>query len=173
MLLGALSGRVSAMQVEEALTSEVRERAPVGVLKKQLVTLQAEVAAAHERLHTTQVRCREADEKTVIMDCMSSLQLWCCPALWMPCLVYSWLICRCCRCNDVILTMCCRNGWRRTWHASRTCKRAGACRLLLSQRRMTCATREQVSGCLRAPLWSLDEAVFKLQQVSVQYSDAG
>jgi hypothetical protein len=43
------------LQVEEALTAEVRERAPVGVLKKQLVTLQAEVAAAHERLHTTQV----------------------------------------------------------------------------------------------------------------------
>ncbi len=48
-----------ALQVEEALTSEVRERAPVGVLKKQLVNLQAEVAAAHERLHTTQVQSQE------------------------------------------------------------------------------------------------------------------
>lgn len=44
-------------QVAEALEdSGMRERAPVGVLKKQLVNLQADVAAAHERLHTTEVK---------------------------------------------------------------------------------------------------------------------
>ena len=56
---GCQGGQASTqcmLQVEEALTAEVRERAPVGVLKRQLVTLQAEVAAAHERLHTTQAR---------------------------------------------------------------------------------------------------------------------
>lgn len=33
----------------------MRERAPVGVLKRRLMTLQADVAAAHERLHNTEV----------------------------------------------------------------------------------------------------------------------
>ena len=33
----------------------MRERAPVGVLKRRLVNLQADVAAAHERLHNTEV----------------------------------------------------------------------------------------------------------------------
>ena len=44
-------------QVAEALEdSGMRERAPVGVLKRQLMSLQADVAAAHERLHTTEVK---------------------------------------------------------------------------------------------------------------------
>ena len=43
-------------QVAEALEdSGMRERAPVGVLKRRLMNLQADVAAAHERLHTTEV----------------------------------------------------------------------------------------------------------------------
>ena len=43
-------------QVAEALQDRgMRERAPVGVLKRQLMSLQADVAAAHERLHTTEV----------------------------------------------------------------------------------------------------------------------
>ena len=33
----------------------MRERAPVGVLKRRLLNLQADVAAAHERLHNTEV----------------------------------------------------------------------------------------------------------------------
>ena len=44
-----------ALQIAEALKSEVRERAPVPVLKKQLLTLQADLTSAHERLHSTQV----------------------------------------------------------------------------------------------------------------------
>ncbi len=44
-------------QVAEALEdSGMRERAPVGVLKRRLMSLQADVAAAHERLHTTEVK---------------------------------------------------------------------------------------------------------------------
>lgn len=54
---GQLSLRMAlCCQVAEALEdSGIRERAPVGVLKKQLMSLQADVAAAHERLHTTEV----------------------------------------------------------------------------------------------------------------------
>ncbi len=44
-----------ALQIAEALKTEMRERAPVPVLKKQLLTLQADLSSAHERLHTTQV----------------------------------------------------------------------------------------------------------------------
>ena len=51
-------------QVAEALQDRaMRERAPVGVLKRQLISLQADVAAAHERLHTTEV-----------MPCLCSLR---------------------------------------------------------------------------------------------------
>ena len=39
-----------------ALSKEARERLSVGALKRRLVRLQAEVAAAHERLRSTQAR---------------------------------------------------------------------------------------------------------------------
>lgn len=43
-------------KVEKALSEESRERTGVGKLKRQLQELQAEVAAAHSRLHLTQAR---------------------------------------------------------------------------------------------------------------------
>ncbi|BDA42480.1 Chlorophyllide a oxygenase, chloroplastic [Coccomyxa sp. Obi] len=46
-------------KVAEALKSETRERAPVPVLKKQLLSLQADLSSAHERLHSTQERLAE------------------------------------------------------------------------------------------------------------------
>ncbi|EIE20925.1 hypothetical protein COCSUDRAFT_54279 [Coccomyxa subellipsoidea C-169] len=46
-------------KIAEALKTEMRERAPVPVLKKQLLTLQADLSSAHERLHTTQERLAE------------------------------------------------------------------------------------------------------------------
>lgn len=58
-------------KVAEALEdSGMRERAPVGVLKRRLVNLQADVAAAHERLHNTEARL--ADNLARIHDLQSA-----------------------------------------------------------------------------------------------------
>lgn len=46
----------AVVQVAAALSREARERLSVGALKRRLVRLQAEVAAAHERLRMTQAR---------------------------------------------------------------------------------------------------------------------
>ena len=47
--------QLNADQVEAALSEEAQERQSVADLKEQLAQLQAEVHAAHERLHITQV----------------------------------------------------------------------------------------------------------------------
>ncbi len=59
--------QINPCQVAEALEdSGMRERAPVGVLKRRLMTLQADVAAAHERLHNTEV---SASLRTCTQSC--------------------------------------------------------------------------------------------------------
>ena len=53
----------------------MRERAPVGVLKRRLMSLQADVAAAHERLHNTEVSCFIETEYRVLQSASCSVCL--------------------------------------------------------------------------------------------------
>lgn len=53
----------------------MRERAPVGVLKRRLMSLQADVAAAHERLHNTEVSASFEQSTGVLQSACRSVRL--------------------------------------------------------------------------------------------------